>query len=65
MGSTAISTPCASSSANSSPNIASGRGPFHRGESYGGFRVAKLARKLQESYGVGLNGAILISQPLS
>ena len=31
------------------------------GESYGGFRVAKLARKLQEDYGVGLNGVILIS----
>ena len=34
---------------------------FIAGESYGGFRVAKLARTLQESYGVGLNGAILIS----
>ncbi len=31
------------------------------GESYGGFRVAKMARKLQESHGVGLSGAILIS----
>lgn len=31
------------------------------GESYGGFRVAKLARRLQENHGVGLNGAILIS----
>ena len=31
------------------------------GESYGGFRVGKLARMLQEEYGVGLNGAILIS----
>jgi carboxypeptidase C (cathepsin A) len=37
---------------------------FIVGESYGGFRVAKLARKLQESYGVGLNGAILISPAL-
>jgi len=45
---------------------------FHRwdsavyiaGESYGGFRVAKLARMLQEKYGVGLAGAILISPAL-
>jgi carboxypeptidase C (cathepsin A) len=45
---------------------------FHRwespvyiaGESYGGFRVAKLARLLQESYGVGLSGAIMISPAL-
>ena len=34
---------------------------FIAGESYGGFRVGKLARKLQEGFGVGLNGAILIS----
>lgn len=34
---------------------------FIAGESYGGFRVAKLARRLQEKFGVGLNGAILIS----
>lgn len=34
---------------------------FIAGESYGGFRVAKLARKVQESYGVGLSGAMLIS----
>ncbi|TVQ13013.1 MAG: peptidase S10 [Leptolyngbya sp. DLM2.Bin27] len=34
---------------------------FIAGESYGGFRVAKLARKLQQDYGVGLCGAILIS----
>lgn len=34
---------------------------FVAGESYGGFRVAKMARRLQESHGVGLNGAILIS----
>ncbi|NKB66365.1 MAG: peptidase S10 [Candidatus Latescibacteria bacterium] len=34
---------------------------FIAGESYGGFRVAKLARKLQEDCGVGLNGAVLIS----
>lgn len=31
------------------------------GESYGGFRVAKMARKLQEEHGVGLSGALLIS----
>lgn len=34
------------------------------GESYGGFRVAKMTRKLQEDEGVGLNGAILISPAL-
>jgi carboxypeptidase C (cathepsin A) len=31
------------------------------GESYGGFRVARLARRLQEQDGVGLSGAMLIS----
>lgn len=34
------------------------------GESYGGFRVAKLARLLTEKYGIGLSGAILISPAL-
>jgi carboxypeptidase C (cathepsin A) len=34
------------------------------GESYGGFRVAKLARLLTEKFGIGLNGAILISPAL-
>lgn len=34
------------------------------GESYGGFRVAKLARLLQEEFGVGLSGALLISPAL-
>ena len=34
---------------------------FIAGESYGGYRVGRLARMLQESTGVGLNGAILIS----
>jgi carboxypeptidase C (cathepsin A) len=34
---------------------------FIAGESYGGFRVAKLCRRLQQDYGVGLCGAILIS----
>jgi len=37
---------------------------FLAGESYGGFRGAKLARLLQETYGVGLNGVILISPAL-
>jgi len=37
---------------------------FVAGESYGGFRGAKLARLMQETYGVGLNGAILISPAL-
>jgi carboxypeptidase C (cathepsin A) len=34
------------------------------GESYGGFRVGKLLRRLQESGGVGITGAILISPAL-
>ncbi|MCB9637707.1 MAG: peptidase S10 [Myxococcales bacterium] len=34
---------------------------FLAGESYGGFRVARLVRQLQEDQGIGLNGAILIS----
>jgi carboxypeptidase C (cathepsin A) len=34
------------------------------GESYGGFRTAKLARRLQESHGVGLTTAIAISPAL-
>lgn len=34
---------------------------FIAGESYGGYRVARLARSLQEDYGVGLSGAVLIS----
>lgn len=37
---------------------------FIAGESYGGFRVAKLARLLQQGFGVGLSGAILISPAL-
>lgn len=37
---------------------------FIAGESYGGFRVAKLARKLQQEFGIGLSGAILISPAL-
>ncbi|MDR4508982.1 MAG: hypothetical protein MRJ65_12240 [Candidatus Brocadiaceae bacterium] len=34
------------------------------GESYGGFRVACLAKRLQQGYGVGLNGVIIISPAL-
>lgn len=34
------------------------------GESYGGFRVAKLARMFQEDYGIALCGAIIISPAL-
>ncbi|MCF2972363.1 peptidase S10 [Synechococcus sp. Nb3U1] len=34
---------------------------FIAGESYGGFRVARLAKELQSTFGVGLSGAILIS----
>lgn len=34
---------------------------FIAGESYGGFRVAKMAHSLQEKHGVGLCGALLIS----
>jgi carboxypeptidase C (cathepsin A) len=37
---------------------------FIAGESYGGFRAAKLARRLQQGFGIGLNGAILISPAL-
>lgn len=34
------------------------------GESYGGFRVGKLAKMLQKEYGVGLAGAVIISPAL-
>ncbi len=37
---------------------------FIVGESYGGFRVARLTKLLQESYGIGLNGAVLVSPAL-
>jgi carboxypeptidase C (cathepsin A) len=37
---------------------------FIAGESYGGYRVGRLARSLQENAGIGLNGAILISPAL-
>ena len=37
---------------------------FIAGESYGGFRVARLLKELQERCGVGLCGAVLISPAL-
>ena len=37
---------------------------FVAGESYGGYRVGRLVRLLQEGTGIGLNGAILISPAL-
>lgn len=37
---------------------------FLAGESYGGFRVGKLAKMVQKDYGIGLAGAILISPAL-
>jgi len=37
---------------------------FIAGESYGGYRVGRLVRTLQETAGIGLNGAILISPAL-
>lgn len=37
---------------------------FIAGESYGGYRVGRLMRMLQETTGVGLSGAVLISPAL-
>jgi carboxypeptidase C (cathepsin A) len=37
---------------------------FIAGESYGGYRVGRLVRLLQETAGIGLSGAILISPAL-
>lgn len=37
---------------------------FIAGESYGGFRVARLAKLLQQGYGIGLNGVVIISPAL-
>jgi carboxypeptidase C (cathepsin A) len=37
---------------------------FIAGESYGGYRVGRLVRMLQETTGVGLSGAVLISPAL-
>jgi carboxypeptidase C (cathepsin A) len=41
-----------------------GAAVFIAGESYGGYRVGRLARMLQETTGIGLNGAVLISPAL-
>jgi carboxypeptidase C (cathepsin A) len=41
-----------------------GSAVFIAGESYGGYRVGRLVRMLQETAGVGLSGAILISPAL-
>ena len=41
-----------------------GSSVFIAGESYGGYRVGRLVRMLQEDTGIGLNGAILISPAL-
>jgi carboxypeptidase C (cathepsin A) len=41
-----------------------GSAVFIAGESYGGYRVGRLVRLLQETTGIGLNGAILISPAL-
>jgi carboxypeptidase C (cathepsin A) len=37
---------------------------FIAGESYGGYRVGRLVRSLQETAGIGLSGAVLISPAL-
>ncbi|MGO9958783.1 MAG: S10 family peptidase [Solirubrobacteraceae bacterium] len=37
---------------------------FVAGESYGGYRVGRLVRMLQETAGIGLSGAVLISPAL-
>ena len=44
-------------------SVSSSRGSliFVAGESYGGYRLAKLALRLQDGHGVGLSGAVLIS----
>jgi carboxypeptidase C (cathepsin A) len=41
-----------------------GSSVFIAGESYGGYRVGRLAKMLQETTGIGLSGAILISPAL-
>jgi carboxypeptidase C (cathepsin A) len=41
-----------------------GSAVFIAGESYGGYRVGRLVRMLQETTGIGLTGAILISPAL-
>jgi carboxypeptidase C (cathepsin A) len=37
---------------------------FIAGESYGGYRVGRLMRMLQETTGIGLNGAVMVSPAL-
>jgi carboxypeptidase C (cathepsin A) len=37
---------------------------FIAGESYGGYRVGRLARILQEKFGIGLSGSLIISPAL-
>src|SRR5262249_6867485 len=41
-----------------------GSAVFIAGESYGGYRVGRLVRMLQETGGIGLSGAVLISPAL-
>jgi carboxypeptidase C (cathepsin A) len=41
-----------------------GAAVFIAGESYGGYRVGRLVRMLQETGGIGLSGAVLISPAL-
>src|SRR3984957_12085830 len=41
-----------------------GSAVFVAGESYGGYRVGRLVRMLQETTGIGMNGAVLISPAL-
>jgi carboxypeptidase C (cathepsin A) len=41
-----------------------GSSVFIAGESYGGYRVGRLVRMLQETSGIGLSGAVLISPAL-
>ena len=61
----ATSSRCASSWAAGSPSNGRWGSPiFIAGESYGGYRVGRLVRMLQETAGIGLNGAILISPAL-
>jgi carboxypeptidase C (cathepsin A) len=47
-----------------SANARWGSPVFIAGESYGGYRVGRLVRILQETAGIGLNGAIMISPAL-
>ena len=64
-GRSATSSRCASSwAAGSRSNGRWGSPVFIAGESYGGYRVGRLVRMLQETRGIGLNGAILISPAL-